>query len=151
MAHLINRSIATQSAQLCNLLRQVTPRFIARNLRNVLKAIALFQQRQHVWSTVEGEEGKERGLPGGNVARCPIEPRGQNAVRHEAMRLRRFLSTCLLCGHLNILPQCGRLKGGGGGVKGEMLWYRLLTTKRRHANGGRLRQLLTLLRLHCGS
>lgn len=121
MAHLLNRSIATQSAQLCNLLRQVTPRFIARNLRNVLKAIALFQHCQHVWGTVEGgggEEGK-RWMPGGKVARCPIEPRGHNAVRHEAMRLRRFLSTCLLCGHLNILPQCGWQKGGWTGGRGK--------------------------------
>lgn len=61
MAHLINRSIAAQSAQSCNLLRQVTPRFIARNLRNVLKAIALFQQWQHVWRTGEGEGKRRRG------------------------------------------------------------------------------------------
>lgn len=101
MAHLINRSIAAQSAQSCNLLRQVTPRFIARNLRNVLKAIALFQQWQHVWRTGEEEEegkrgrGWRRGMGGGKVPHWTPGP--QCWPTHEAMRLRRFLSTCLLC------------------------------------------------------
>lgn len=101
MAHLINRSIAAQSAQSCNLLRQVAPRFIARNLRNVLKAIALFQHWQHVWRT--GEAAEERGgtgkggMRGGKVPHwtpgpqcCPTRGDAPEAISFNLLAVQPF-------------------------------------------------------------
>lgn len=98
-----------------------------------------------------GGEKEEKGE--GGIGGKPLGQMLSDTLAAE-MRPRRFLSFFqLLLAHLNILPwlQDGfRGAGEGAGAGGGSA---LLTSKRRHTNGGRCHKqptLLTLLRLHCG-